>query len=313
MPGNATEALSEQARSDFAERSKRLSRLRLRLRRAASYLILVAASLVMIAPFYWMVVASLTPADQLRLSWPLRLLPPWPPAFHNYVDVLGSGRTLMSLRVTFLQMFRNSTIIAVLDVIGTLISCSMAGYAFARLRFRFRESLFVLLLATMMVPSQVTMIPSYLLMRAFGWYDTWYPLWVPGFTGSAFGIFLMRQFYLTLPSALEDAARIDGAGFFGIFRMIVLPLSGPVMATLGIMTFIGSWNNLIGPVIYIMDSAKYTVQLGLAFFRGQYDIDWTAIMSVSVVSVIPIIALFAFAQGYYVRGIALTGMHGEAL
>lgn len=300
-------------RGERAEASKKRAARKRLLLRLGAYLVLLLASLVMIAPFYWMVVSSLTAPDQFRISWPLRLIPPWPLHFRNYLEALGSGRTSQSLGVTFLQMFRNSTIIAVLAVVGELLSCSLAGYSFARLRFRFRDSLFIILLATMMVPSQVTMIPAYLLMRAFGWYDSWYPLWVPAFTGGAFGIFLMRQFYLTLPAALEDAARIDGASFLGIYRMIVLPLSGPVLATLGIMTFIGSWNNLIGPVLYINDPAKYTVQLGLAFFRGRYDIDWTAIMSVSIVSVIPIIVLFAFAQGYYVRGIALTGMHGEAL
>lgn len=306
----ATDLATARARSVAIKR--RAARKRLAAR-ALAYLMLALASVIMIAPFYWMVVASLTAPAEFRLSWPLKLLPSWPLYFRNYVDALGGGRSAYALGVTFLQMFRNSTIIAVLAVIGELFSCSLAGYSFARLRFRFKESLFIILLATMMVPSQVTMIPSYLLMRALGWYDTWYPLWVPAFTGGAFGIFLMRQFYLTLPAALEDAARIDGASFFGIYQMIVLPLSGPVLATLGIMTFIGSWNNLIGPVLYINDPAKYTVQLGLAFFRGRYDIDWTAIMSVSIVSVIPIIVLFAFAQGYYVRGIALTGMHGEAL
>ncbi|NPV10108.1 MAG: carbohydrate ABC transporter permease [Anaerolineae bacterium] len=267
----------------------------------------------MLAPFYWMVVTSLTPPEQFSMNWPLRMLPPWPPYVRNYPLALGEGGSAYLLGVTFLAMFRNSAIIAVLSVLGTLFSCSLGGYAFARLRFRFRDQLFVLLLATMIVPSQVTMIPTYLLIRALGWYNTWYPLWVPHFTGSAFGVFLMRQFYLTLPAALEDAARIDGASLFGIYRMIVLPLSGPVLATLGVMTFMGSWNNLLAPLLYINDVQKYTVPIGLAFFRGRWDVDWTGLMTVSIVSVIPIIAVFAFVQSYYVRGIALTGMHGEAL
>jgi multiple sugar transport system permease protein len=204
----------------------------------------------------------------------------------------------------------NSFKLAILGVVGQLLSCSLAAYAFARIRFPGRETAFLIWLACLMIPYQVTVIPQYLLFRSFGWLDTHYPLFVPYFFGGAFGTFLLRQFFMTIPSELEDAATIDGCSRFGIYWRIFLPLSRPALATLGVFVFMAQWNNLLGPVIYLSTYEKMTLTVGLAFFRGQYYTQWALLMAGAVISVIPIMALYAVAQQYFVRGVVLSGLKG---
>jgi multiple sugar transport system permease protein len=207
--------------------------------------------------------------------------------------------------VTFIL---NSTKIAVLSVIGQLLSCSMAAFCFARFEFPGRNALFMILLATLMVPGQVTLIPVFLVMRALGWVDTHYALIVPAWLGGAFGTFLLRQFFLTVPRELEDAARIDGASSFAIYSRIFLPLAKPALATLAVLGFMGSWNDLLGPVIYLQTRSKMTLPVGLALFKGQYVTEYALLNTGATISLIPILILFILAQNYFVQGLTMTGL-----
>ncbi|MCE7990024.1 MAG: carbohydrate ABC transporter permease [Caldilinea sp. CFX5] len=254
----------------------------------------------MALPFAWMFLSSLKTEPEIFI------FPPrwWPetPQWSNYQAVVES--------MPFGWFVFNSFKIALLSVIGQLLSCSLAAYAFARIRFPGRETVFMIWLACLMIPVQVYLIPQYLLFRSFGWLDTHYPLFVPSFFGGAFGTFLLRQFFLTIPGELEDAARIDGSSRFGIYWRIFLPLAKPALATLGVFVFMGNWNNLLGPVVYLSSYEKMTLTVGLAFFRGQYTTQWALLMAGAVISVIPILLIYAAAQQYFVRGVVLSGLKG---
>lgn len=274
-----------------------------RIKRVTATVGLLIAAFVSSVPFYYMLNLALQEKGGYGLfDWPPRMVPEWPLQLHNFPDSLSQS--------PFGLYFLNSTIIAVLSMAGTVLSSSIAGYVFARMRFPGRDVLFIVMLATLMVPPQVTLIPQFILFKSLGWYDSWYPLWVPHWTGTAFAIFLMRQYFKTLPSELVDAAKIDGANPPVIFWRIFLPLAKPVLATVAILIFLGSWNDLLGPVIYLQSNDNYTVQVGLAFFRGQYTMDVVSLMSASVVAVIPPIVVFMLTQRYFVRGIVLTGLKG---
>jgi ABC-type glycerol-3-phosphate transport system permease component len=256
-------------------------------------------------PLYYMVVLAMDKRGGIAImAWPPVLTPYWPLQFDNFVYALTA--------VNFGRYFINSTIISTLVVIGTIVSSSLAGYVFARMRFHWRDGLFVVMLATMMVPTQVTLIPQFILFKAIGWYDhpLWFPLWVPSFTGAPLAIFLFRQYFMTMPAELEDAGRIDGANPFRIFWMIFLPLTKPIAATIAILFFLGSWHDLLGPIVYINEPDRYTVAVGLALFEGEFIIDIPALMAASVVAIVPPVTVFFFAQNYFVRGIVLTGMKG---
>jgi multiple sugar transport system permease protein len=269
------------------------------LRASLRYILLAGVAALMVGPFLWMVSTSMM--DQAGI---FRYPPRWFPeefTLKNYraiMQVLPLGR-----------MFLNSTVIALCATIGQLGSCSLAAYAFARMKFRGRSVLYFVLLGTMMIPPQVTMIPVFLIMKAIGWIDTLYALIVPAFFGGAFGTFLLRQFFSTIPPDLEDAARIDGCGRFRIFWRIVLPLSRPALVTLALFTFMTYWNDLLGPVIYLSSVGKATLTIGLANLQSdvmttRYDL----LMAGSVLSVLPILVLFVFGQRWFIRGIAVTGL-----
>lgn len=202
----------------------------------------------------------------------------------------------------------NSLYLVALTVIGQLLSCSMVSYAFARIRWPGRDLLFLLLLATMMLPGQVTMVPTFLIFKSLGWYNTLKALWVPSFLGSAFFIFMMRQFMKSIPNELEEAARIDGCGFFGIYWRIILPLMKPALAAVAIFTFMGTWNEFMAPLIYINDQRLYPLSLGLFDFRTQHGAEYGMLMAASTLMTLPVIALFFLAQRYFIQGITLTGM-----
>ncbi|HXF63957.1 MAG TPA: carbohydrate ABC transporter permease [Caldilineaceae bacterium] len=262
-------------------------------------IILLMASLTLI-PFLWMLSTSLKVRDQLY-AFPPEWIPD-PITFESY-------RVLFD-PLPFGTFFLNSLQVALLSTTGTLLACSLAAYAFARLRFPGREIIFALLLTTMMIPAQVLLLPLFILYKNIGWLDTLYPLWVPSFFGSAFGTFLLRQFFLSLPSELTDAAKIDGCSHFGIYWRIILPLSGPGLATLGIFTFMGSWNSFLVPLIVINKIDLRTVPLGLAALQGSNEIRLNAVMAASTLSILPILIVFFFAQKYFVQGVVLTGIKG---
>ncbi len=264
------------------------------------YAAILAGSALTLIPFLWMLSTSLKTREQLYV---------FPPEWIPSPLVFDSYRVLFD-PLPFDVFFVNSTFVAVMSTFGTLLACSLAAYAFARLRFAGRDLIFAILLGTMMIPGQVLLLPLFILYKNINWLNTLYPLWVPSFFGSAFGTFLLRQFFLTLPSELTDAAKIDGASHFGIYWRIILPLAGPGLATLGIFTFMGSWNSFLVPLIVISDMDLRTLPLGLAALQGSNEIRLNAVMAASTLSVLPILIVFFFAQKYFVQGVVLTGIKG---
>jgi multiple sugar transport system permease protein len=261
------------------------------------HIILALGAITMIAPFIWMVSTSLKSLNEVFV---------FPPTlfgeslrWNNYLQI--------SDRFPFSIFFLNSLKISVLVTAGQLFTCSLGGYSFARLKFPGRDIIFLLYLATLMIPYFVIVIPIFIMMRSFGWVDTHYALIVPGLF-SAFGTFLMKQFFLTIPRELEDAAKIDGCTPFGIYRRIFLPLSKPALAALGIFTFMWSWNDFLAPLIFLNTITKRTIPLGLAVMQGLYSTDWPSLMAASVLSVMPIIIVFLCAQEFFVKGITLSGL-----
>jgi len=204
----------------------------------------------------------------------------------------------------------NTLYITLLSILGTLLSSSLVAYSFARLRWPGRDALFLVLLSTMMLPGAVTMIPVFLIFRALGWVDTLRPLWIPSFFGGAFSVFLLRQFFMTIPNDLEDAAKIDGCTYFGIYRRIMIPLIKPALAALTIMTFMGSWNNFMGPLIYINSPEKMPLAYALQLFQGAHSSEYGLLMAASTLVMLPVLLVFFFTQRYFIQGITLTGIKG---
>jgi multiple sugar transport system permease protein len=254
----------------------------------------------MAVPFLWMISTSLKTNEAVFAVPPDWL--PRPPQWSNYAEVFRI--------VPFALFGLNSFKIASLSTLGTLVSCSMAAFAFARLRFPGRGLLFAVLLSVLMVPGQVTLIPVYWVMAQLGWINTHYPLIVPAWFGNAFGIFLLRQFFLTLPQELMDAAKIDGCTPYGVYARIWLPLAKPALVTLAILSFIGTWNDFLSPLIYLNDQSKMTLPVGLASFQGLHYSDWGPLMAGAFMACIPMIVLFVAGQRYFVQGIVLSGLKG---
>jgi ABC-type glycerol-3-phosphate transport system permease component len=273
-------------------------RLRSRVSAGLSHLVLLAGAVIMVIPFLWMLSTSFKAPGQ-TFVYPPQWIPD-PFVWQNYPE--------MWTALPFNWFFLNSLKIATLATLGQLISCALGAFAFSVLRFRGRDALFLILLATLMVPRQVTLIPNFILFAKIGWVGTHLPLWVPSFWGGAFGVFLLRQFFLTIPLDLAESARIDGANLFQIFSHIYLPLSKPALATLAIFTFMWTWNDLLSPLIYVNELDKLTLTVGLSLFRNQYNSKWTLMMAGAVVSILPILLVFFFAQKYFIRGIAMSGI-----
>lgn len=265
-----------------------------------SSLILMVASITMLFPFYWMMKTALT-TNKAALQFPPKLFT-WPLYWGNFVDIIkttGIGRAIL-----------NSLFIATVSTIGVLFFCSLAAFAFAKLRFRHSKFWFAALFATMLIPSQILLIPMYVLFSKIGWVDTYLPLIVPQVLINGYGVFLIRQFMVSIPDSYIEAARIDGLSNFGIYRKIMLPLSKPPIITLGVFTFVGNWNNFIGPLIYLDTESKFTLPLIINTFRTEYSIQWGLLMTASAVSVIPMIIIYFFAQKSFVEGISMTGVKG---
>ena len=261
------------------------------------HLVIYALAIVVIAPFLWMILTSFKDMSEIYV-YP----PKWLPEkfnFDNYVNAFTAA--------PFGRYYLNSLIVALAVTLGQLITCSMAAFAFARLRFKGRDILFYIFLGTMMIPYNVTMIPSFMVLYWLGWIDSYYALIVPGLA-SAFGTFLLRQFFITIPRELEEAAYIDGATRFQVLRRIIVPLAKPALATLAIFTFMGVFNDFIWALIVINSEQMQTVQLGLAIFRDRYLTEWDLLMAGSVTAVLPILIVFFFAQKYFIKGITLSGL-----
>lgn len=275
-------------------------RLETAIVRTLSYVVLTFLGATMLVPFLWMLSTSLKNLAEAQI-YPPRWIPRqllW----SNYVEIMT--------KVPFGRFILNSFHISVLGVLGQLATCSCAAYAFARLRFRARDLLFIVLLATMMIPYQVVMIPQFIIFKSLGWVNTHRALIVPYWLGGAFGIFLLRQFFLQIPGELGDAAKVDGCNPFDVFWHVYLPLSKPALATLAVLVFMGRWNDLIGPLIYLNRPEMMTVTAGLSYFQGRYYADMPLLMAGSVVSIIPTLVLFGAAQKYFVQGVVLSGFKG---
>jgi len=270
------------------------------LAHTATYLVLGLVGATMLIPFLWMLSTSLKNLAEAQ-AYPPRLVPR---------ELLWSNYAEIMERIPFGRFVANSFKISIIGVLGQMVSCSMAAYVFARLRFWGRNFLFVALLATMMIPYQVVMIPEFLIFKSFGWVNTHLALTVPMWFGGAFGTFLLRQYFLAIPSELGDAAKVDGCNPFAVFVRIYLPLSKPALATLAVLTFMGRWNDLIGPLIYLNKPELMTVTVGLSYFQGQYWSNMPLMMAGSAVSIVPTLVLFGVAQKYFVQGVVLSGIKG---
>lgn len=267
--------------------------------RALKYIVLAGGAFLMVFPFVWMGIASLMTAGEIQMRPPVWL--PAQPQFSNYSELAQS--------IPIGRMYFNSLFTAGIIVSGVLLSSSLAGFAFAKYRFPGRETLFYLILATMMIPFFVTLIPVFFIVRQLGWIDSYQGLVAPGLT-SAYGIFLMRQFMVTVPDELLDAARIDGASEPMIFWRIVVPLVKPALATLGTFTFIGAWNNFLWPLLVLNSRELFTLPLGINSLRSLYADNTNLLMAGTAVAVLPMLLLFIFLQRYFIQGIALTGLKG---
>ena len=281
-------------------RNRRKALARRALGEVVSYLILGAGGLIILLPFFWMLSTALKkPGDVYRVPTKWFTSPQW----GNFSQVLKL--------VPFDRYAANTAIVVGSVIVGTLLSCSFSAYGFARLRAPGRNLIFMILIATIMLPSTVTLVPTYIMFNHLGWINSLKPLIAPAFFGTPFYIFLLRQFYLTIPKELEEAAFIDGASYLRIWWSIMVPLSKPALATVGVFTFVATYNDFFGPLIYETDESKWTIAVALASFQGSPRIgpQMHLLMAATALAAIPSILVFVFAQRYFVRGIVLSGIN----
>jgi len=286
-----TKRKAAQATDDF-------DRNRSRWLQALVLLLLILGSAVYAFPFFWMLSTSLKPPANIYLDPPQWI--PDPVVWMNYIDIFKVGPVW--------SWIFNSTLITAVSVVVRTLSSVLVAYGFARFNFPGIRVLFLLLLSSLMLPGHVTIIPRFLMFRDWHWLDTFWPLIVPNFFGAAFSVFLIRQFLMTLPRELDEAAEIDGANSWDILWKLLVPLSKPVIATVAVFTFIDQWNDFFEPFIFLSSPDKLTLAVGIRWFRTQYDTQFHLMMAISVVAVLPIIVAFLFTQKYFIRGIALTGL-----
>jgi multiple sugar transport system permease protein len=274
-----------------------------------THLLLLLICVLMIVPFLWMLSTSFKTLDK-TMEYPPRWLPR-PFAWRNYWEVLRSEK------VNFLLWTRNTLIVEVLTVTGTTLSSAVVAYGFAKIRFKGRGTLFVIMLSSMMIPFPVLMVSLFSIFRWLGdhthtqWLGTFKPLWIPAWFGSAFSIFLLRQFFITIPDDLSEAARIDGCSEVGIFLRVILPLARPALTVVALFAFMATWNDFLGPLIYLQRPEQFTLALGLQNYQSQHGgTDWNYLMAASVLVLLPVLVLFFVAQKTFIEGIATTGMKG---
>lgn len=295
--------LRGESKNTSFEKLKQSQKARGLIKKTISYVMLSIGAITMIAPFLWMVTTSLKEPGQV-FSFSKNWWEEWIPLTVSWTNYFKAWKV-----VPFAQFYLNSIFVTAAVTFGQVATSAMAAYSFSRLRFPGREKIFFGYLATMMVPGAVTMIPVFILLRYLGWVDSYKALIIPGIF-TAYGTFMLRQFFLTLPSELEDAAKIDGCNYFTIFWKIILPLSKPALATLTTFTFMGAWMNFMWPLIVINTESKFTLPVGLAYFQSLHNTDWTLLMAASVMMMLPILIVFIFNQRFFVEGIKLTGIKG---
>lgn len=265
------------------------------------YIILFFISFVCLVPFYWMIRSSLMDMSQIFTMPPIWI--PKPIKFSNYKEALTM--------LPFGRYFLNTLFVVVFTVLGTVITSSLCAYSFSRIEWKGRDTVFGILLTAMMIPFAVTLIPTFIGWQKLGFVNSYAPLIVPAwFGGGVFNVFLLRQFFRTIPKELDEAARIDGAGHFTIYSKIIMPLSKPSLIVVSLFSFMGSWNDFLGPLVYLNDGDKFTLSLGLMQFQGMYSAQWQYMMAAATVVLIPIVIIFFIGQKYFIEGISMSGMKG---
>lgn len=274
---------------------------RQRVLRGVIYALLVLGAAVFLLPFLWMVSTALKQPNEV-FTFPPTLLPAHPD-LRSFIE----GWTVLP----FTRFLINTVIVTGLSVAGNLVSCILPAYAFARLRARGKGVAFALMLATMMIPVEVTMVPTFIAFSKVGMVNTFWPLFLPAWFGYAYFIFLLRQFFMTIPREYDEAARIDGAGYFRTLWSIILPQARPAIATVAVFAFVGNWNNLLAPLIYLRSQDKFTLALGLQLFQGQFQTFYNQMMAVSLLTLVPILIIFVLAQRAFIEGANISGMGGR--
>lgn len=275
----------------------RAAKYSLRRKTAVIWVLLIIGAVVMFFPLYWMFATAIRPRTEL-FSGEFNLFPSGL-VWSNFTEAWG--------KLPWTQFYINSIVIAVIAVVVTVFINLLAGYTFAKYKFPGRDILFLLLISTLMIPIQVTMVPAFLIVSDLGWVNTYQGVIAPR-AAEAFGIFMVRQFMVSIPDELIEAARLDGAGELGIFWKVVLPLSWPIIAVLTIFTFMWRWNDFAWPLVILQEQSAYTVPLGLNLMKGEFFTDWTGIMAMSLVSILPMLIVFIFFQRYFIEGMATSGM-----
>lgn len=276
------------------------------LKTAIAHIALITLGVTFVMPLLWMVLTALKPIEE-TMTTP----PKWIPShlmWGNFPKAIAYGSEELGY-IPFLVYARNTLLVTILAVTGAVVSNSIVAYSFARLNWKGRDLFFGVTLATMMVPFPVTMVPTFALFRWLGWVGTFRPLWVPAFFASAFSIFLLRQFYKTIPMELSEAAKIDGANEWKIFMDVIVPLSRPALVVVALFSFMGAWNDFLGPLIYLVDQNTFTLSLGLQAYQTQHGGTlWNLLMAASVVVILPVLIVFFFAQKVFIQGIATSGL-----
>jgi ABC-type glycerol-3-phosphate transport system permease component len=265
--------------------------------------VLFLGALVFSVPFFWMIITSFKTPEQIvndRTLWDILI--PHPIRWKNFSDIFQI--------VPFAKFFLNTTLVTLTSILGTTFASSLVAFSFARLKWPGRNAVFLVLLATMMLPYQVTMVPQFLIFKHLGWVNTLKPLWFPSMFGTAFFIFLLRQFFLSIPKDLVESARIDGCGYFRIYHEIMLPLIKPALLAIVIFQFMYAWNDLLSPLIYIHDQDLMTLSIGLQVFKSSRATEWNLVMAASTLMTLPIVVVFFAAQKYFIQGVTLTGLKG---
>jgi len=273
-----------------------------RFKTILTHTILLIGAIIIFIPIAWMISTSLKPPEQVRKFPPVWI--PDPFVWSNYVTAV----TIYP--VSFLVFIRNSLVISLSVVLGTVLSNTIVAFAFARLRFPGSRILFLIALSTMMLPRQITLIPLFILFSKLGWVNTFRPLIIPAFFANGYDIFLMRQFYSSIPSEMDDAARIDGCGVLGLFFRIILPMSKPAIGIMAIFAFQWSWSEFLGPLIYLSKMETFPLSIALSYLRGTHRVLWSELMVVSFIAMMPPLILFFIAQRSYIQGIVITGVKG---
>ena len=271
-----------------------------RLKKLPIHLILIGLGFFFLLPFIWMLSTALKSDQQVLVNPPIWI--PNPVMWENFARAINY--------IPFFRYMGNTTVIAVLDVLGTVVACPLVAYGLSRLEWKGRELLFFITIAVMMIPQEVTMVPTFILFNKIGLTGTYVPLFIQSFFGRPFMIFLLRQFFMNLPHDLEDAARVDGASEFYIYVKIMLPLVVPGVLTVALFRFMNSWNDFLGPLLYLSDEKRYTLSIGLQMFTTQYKTEWSLLMATALMITLPVIIIYFIVQKRFIEGITFSGIKG---